>query len=70
MSNVNFVLWKGGGGGGAGSRNIACMPGCRFNVLNVQNYRNIFIIGREKSLKVHFALIYFLGFETHCLIGR
>jgi hypothetical protein len=27
------------------------------------NYRNICIIGRYKSFKVHFALIYFFGFE-------
>jgi len=23
-----------------------------------------------KSLKVHFVLIYFFGFDTYCLIGR
>jgi len=34
------------------------------------NYSNIFIIGRLKSLKVHFVLIYFFGFDTYCLIGR
>jgi hypothetical protein len=26
--------------------------------------------GRWKSFKVHFALIYFFGFETYCPIGR
>ena len=31
VSNVNFVLWRRGGG----ARNISCMPRYRFNVLNV-----------------------------------
>jgi hypothetical protein len=35
VSNVNFVLWR-------GSRNISCMPGCRFNVLNVQLQKYIY----------------------------
>ena len=29
-------------GGGRGSRNISCMPGCRFNVLNVQLQKYIY----------------------------
>ena len=33
-------------------------------------YRNIFIIVCKKYCKVHFALIYFFGFETYRLIGR
>ena len=37
VSNVNFVLWRGGG-----SRNISCIPGCRFNVLNVQLQKYIY----------------------------
>ena len=33
-------------------------------------YSNIFVIGRQKSLKVHVALIYFFDFETYRLIAR
>ena len=33
-------------------------------------YSNIFVIGRQKSLKVHVALISFFGFETYRLIAR
>jgi len=33
-------------------------------------YSNIFVIGRYKSLKVHFTLINFFGFETYRLIPR
>jgi hypothetical protein len=35
--NVNFVYMEVGG-----SRNISCMPGCRFNVLNVQLQKYIY----------------------------
>ena len=37
VSNVNFVLWKGGG-----CRNISGLPRCRFNVLNVQLQKYIY----------------------------
>ena len=63
VSNVNFVLWRRGG--------PETFPVCPDidSMCWMCNYRNIFIIGREKSLKVHFALIYFFGFETYRLIG-
>ena len=62
VSNVNFVLWR-------GSRNISCMPRCRFNVLNVQLQKYIYYWSPE-IFKSPFALIYFFGFETYQLIGR
>jgi hypothetical protein len=37
VSNVNFVLWRGGG-----VQKMSCMPRCRFNVLNVQLKKYIY----------------------------
>ena len=54
---------------GGGSRNISCMPRCRFNVLNVQLQKYIYYWSPE-IFKSPFALIYFFGFETYRLIGR
>ena len=69
VSNVNFVLWKGGGGGGGGSRNISCMPRWRFNVLNVQLQKYIYYWSLE-IFKSTFCSYIFFGFETYLLIGR
>jgi hypothetical protein len=63
VSNVNFVLWRGG---------PEIVPICPDvdSMCWMCNYRNIFIIGRYKSLKVHFSLIYYFCFETYRLICR
>ena len=53
VSNVNFVLWRGG---------PEIFPVCPDvdSMCWMCNYRNIFIIGRQKSLKVHLLLFIFL----------
>ena len=64
--NVNFVLWKGGGG----SRNISCMPGCRFNVLNVQLQKYIYYWSLEICISTFCPYLFFFCFETYRLISR
>ena len=55
VSNVNFVLWKGGGG----SRNISCMPRWRFNVLNVQLQKYIYYWSLEIFKSTFCSYIFF-----------
>ena len=59
-----FVLC---GRGGGSSRYIYCMSDVDL-LCWLCIYSNIFVIGRYKSLKVHFTLINFFGFETYRLL--
>ena len=66
VSNVNFILWKRGGG-------AEIYPACPDvdSMCCMCNYRNIFIIGRWNLLKyILLLLLFFGGFETYRLIGR
>jgi hypothetical protein len=65
MSSLFCIVWTGWGS----SRYIYCMSDVDL-LCWLCIYSNIFVIGRYKSLKVHFTLINFFGFETYRLIAR
>ena len=62
VSNVNFVLWRGGG----------VQKYFLYDQMSIQCVEcaitEIYLL--LVALNVHFTLIYFFGFETYRLIGR